>query len=76
MNNNIAANTPSIPNVMSKAAPSIVDLFRGDDKYIAGLLIMLANLIGFVNHFKKAKYNKYVTYTILLILVFVATLLG
>jgi hypothetical protein len=80
MNNNIG-NTPKVPSVAASNAtgggvPSIVDLFRGDDKYIAGLLITLANLIGFINHFRKARYNKYVTYMILLVLILVATLVA
>lgn len=76
MNNNIG-NTPSLPNLVSKTgAPSIIDLFRGDDKYIAGLLITLANLIGFISHFRKAKYNKYVAYMILLVLILVATIVS
>lgn len=74
MNNNIG--TPSIANAMSNTnGPSIIDLFRGDDKYIAGLLITLANLMGFINHFRKANYNKYMTYLILVVLIIIATIM-
>lgn len=75
MNNNIG-NTPGLSNGLSSATgvPSIIDLFRGDDKYIAGLLITLANLMGFINHFRKANYNKYLVYVVLFILILIATI--
>jgi len=66
MNNNIsAANNPGIMN-----------LFTGNDKYISGLLIILANVIGFVTHFKKAQYNVYQTYSILVIVIIIGSLLA
>lgn len=67
MNNNIstAANNPGF-----------MDLFTGNDKYISGLLIILANVIGFVTHFKKAKYNTYQTYSILVIVIMIGSFLA
>lgn len=78
MNNNIS-NTPNVPQISASSGintPSIIDLFIGDDKYISGLLIALANLVGFISHFKKAKYNKYTTYITLFVLIVLATVLS
>ena len=56
--------------------PSFIDLFTGNDKYISGLLIILANVIGFMNHFRKANYTVYQTYSILIILIIIGSLLA
>lgn len=63
-------------NISSSNNPGFMDLFTGNDKYISGLLIILANVIGFVTHFKKAKYNAYQTYSILVIVILIGSLLA
>lgn len=63
-------------NISTANNPGFMDLFTGNDKYISGLLIILANVIGFVTHFKKAKYNTYQTYSILIIVIIIGSLLA
>jgi hydrogenase/urease accessory protein HupE len=54
----------------------IKNLFTGDDKYITGLLIILANVIGFVAHFKKINYKPVVYYGILAMVILLGSLLA
>lgn len=63
-------------NISPSNTPRFLDLLMGDDKYISGLLIIVANVIGFLNHFKKAKYNVVQTYTILVIVILIGSLLA
>lgn len=63
-------------NISTANNPGFVDLFTGNDKYISGLLIILANVIGFVTHFKKAKYNTFQTYSILVVVIFIGSFLA
>jgi hypothetical protein len=51
-------------------------LFLGQDKYIAGLLIILASVINYVTHFKKANFSPVVTYGILLAIVIMGSVLA
>ncbi len=73
--NNMTSPTSNAVSMMNTSAKSIMDLFRGDDKYIAGFLLTLANLIGFLTYFRKAKYNKRTTYFVLLLIIIIATIL-
>lgn len=53
-----------------------MDLFTGNDKYISGLLVILANVVGFVSHFKKYNYSTTTTYTILFVMIALGSLLA
>lgn len=68
MNNNISS--------VSNNTPGFMDLITGNDKYIAGLLIIVANVIGFVSHFKKAKYSTLQTYSILFLMIIIGSFLA
>ena len=61
-------------NISAANNPGFMDLFSGNDKYISGFLIILANVIGFLTHFKKAKYNMVQTYSILVIVIIIGSL--
>lgn len=51
-------------------------IFTGEDKYIAGLLVILANVVGFVTHFKKFDHSPVVTYGILTLIILIGSLLA
>lgn len=55
---------------------NISDLFLGEDKYISGLLIILANVIGFMTHFKKANFSYARTYAILFAVIVLGSILA
>jgi hypothetical protein len=61
---------------MNNTNNNISDLFWGEDKYISGLLIILANVIGFMTHFKKANFSYVRTYAILFAVVVLGSLLA
>lgn len=63
-------------NISSGNSPGFFDLFTGNDKYISGLLIIVANIIGFLTHFKKANYNDFQTYSILAFVILIGSLLA
>jgi hypothetical protein len=64
MNNNL-------PNT-----PRVTDLLSGNDKYISGLLIILANVIGFVSHFNKTNFSPITTYSILFVVIVLGSILA
>ena len=63
-------------NNISNNNRGFVDLFVGDDKYVAGLLIIIANVVGFLIHFRKARYSEVQAYTILIVVIIIASLLA
>jgi hypothetical protein len=65
MNNNNVSNNPGFRG-----------LFSGNDKYISGLLIIIANVIGFVSHFRKAKYSVFQTYSMLIVVIVIGSFLA
>lgn len=64
-------NNANLPNT-----PRISELFSGNDKYISGLLIILANVIGFVSHFNKSRYSPITTYGTLFFVIVLGSLLA
>jgi len=54
----------------------IKDLLSGENSYLTGLLIILANVIGFVTHFKKLNHTPQFTYGLLAIMIVLGSILS
>lgn len=55
---------------------SVNSLFTGKDKYVAGLLIMLASVVNFITHFNKAQYHPMTTYAVLVAIVIMGSVIA
>ena len=51
------------------------NLFSGEGNYLTGILIILANIIGFVTHFKKSNTPMF-TYGLLVLLILIGSFLA
>lgn len=52
------------------------NLFSGEGNYLTGILIILANIIGFVTHFKKSNHTPVFTYGLLVVLILIGSFLA
>lgn len=55
---------------------NLVEIFIGDEKYIAGILLTLANIIGFVSHFRKRRVHYVQIYSLLALVIVTGALLA
>ena len=61
---------------MDNSSSPNLTLFTGNEKYTAGLIILLGSLINFFTNIRKFKYDKISSYGLLLLLALMAEFLA